>query len=159
MEQIFKTKTGFCHVFNNRIVFSKLGKAEDIKEPTPGSKNYSSGMVYFFLIIANGYFAYNAYMDGRTGSSLFFIVMGCYLFYAVRNQLKFSAMPIISADDILKIDFIKGTTFLTRSRFIIHFRDESGEEKNRLVMLPGSMMNGKEETEKAVRIFKEYGWL
>ncbi len=159
MEQIFKTKTGFCHVFSDRIVFSKLGKAAEVKEQVGGTKSYSSALMYGILVLANAYFAYTSYLNERFGSSLFFVVMGIYLAYAVRNHLKFSAALVIPRDSILKIEFIEGTSFLTRSRFMIHFKNMKGELRYRLIMLPGSMRNGKEETAKALQIFKEEGLL
>ena len=44
---------------------------------------------------------------------------------------------------------------LTRSRFEVMFEDEKGKIKKRLIMLPGSLSDGQNETEKAIEIMTE----
>lgn len=56
--------------------------------------------------------------------------------------------------DIKTTKFIKGTSGLSRSRFEIEF-NEGGKIKKRLILLPGSLTGGLDETDKAVKIMKE----
>ena len=50
--------------------------------------------------------------------------------------------------------FIKAIPRVTRSRFEILFEDEKGKIKKRIIMLPGSLNDGENETEKAFEIMK-----
>ena len=80
--------------------------------------------------------------------------IGIYLIYGIFSSVNNSATPIIERNKIKSFDLKKAIFGLTRSRFEVKFEDENAKTKKRLIMLPSSMNNGQDETEKAIEIMK-----
>lgn len=81
--------------------------------------------------------------------------MGVYLIYGIANNINNTARPIINRQKIKEVKFKKAIVGLTRSRFEVLFEDEQGKIKKRLIMLPGSMSDRQNETEKAIKIMTD----
>jgi len=81
--------------------------------------------------------------------------IGLFLIYGIVASLNNSATPIIERNKINGIKLKKAVFRLTRSRFEILFEDDNGKIKKRLIMLPGAMQDGENETEKAIKIMTE----
>jgi len=75
--------------------------------------------------------------------------------HGIFTSINNSATPIIERKDIKSIKFKKAIFGITRSRFEVLFKDENEKIKKRIIMLPGSMHQGKKETEIAKKIMKE----
>jgi hypothetical protein len=87
--------------------------------------------------------------------SIFFGAVGLYLIFNIFTSLNNSATPTVDRNKIKNVKLKKGIAGLTRSRFEIIFEDENGNTQKRLIMLPGSVVDGKIETEKAIRIMTD----
>lgn len=151
-EKVFKTKTGFCHILPDKVILTKDGIIGNVAKVTVGNNVTRILIIYSGLSIALLYFAFSNYQDGRTFQSIFFGAIGIYLIYGIFSSLNNSATPIIERNKIKSVDLKKAIFGLTRSRFEVKFEDENGKMKKRLIMLPGSMNNGQNETEKAIEI-------
>ncbi|MFD2907222.1 hypothetical protein ACFSX9_00595 [Flavobacterium ardleyense] len=68
--------------------------------------------------------------------------------------MNYSATPIIERNKIKNAKFIDAKYGATRSRFEVLFADEKGKIKTRIILLPGSLNDGEEETKKALEIMK-----
>jgi hypothetical protein len=101
------------------------------------------------------YSAYSSFKNNEQLSAVFFSAIALYLIYNVFKSINNSATPIIERNKIKEVKFYNGKVGLTRSRFEIKFEDENGKLKNRLIMLPGSLNDGKKETENALEIMKK----
>jgi hypothetical protein len=153
-EKVFRTKTGFCHVTADRIVLTRDGIVGNVAKVVVGNTTSRILVIYGLLSAVLIYFGYDNYAKGEFLSSAFFGFLGLYLVYGIYSSLNNSATPIIERKDIKRVIFKKAIPGLTRSRFEVDF-DENGKIKRRLILLPGSLSGGQDETPKAVQIMTE----
>ncbi|MDG4717325.1 phosphoribosylaminoimidazolesuccinocarboxamide synthase [Winogradskyella marincola] len=156
-EQKFKTKTGFCHILTDKIVLTRDGIIGNVAELTTGKSIIRLLIVYGLIATL---MIYNAYDDFKNQNWVFFglyLIGGIYLTYTVFKSKNLSATPIIERNKIKNVEFKPANKFLTRSYFKVEFEQNNGKIKSRLIMLPGSLNDGTNETEKAVGIMKKAG--
>ena len=154
-EKTFKTKTGFCHILPDRIVLTRDGIIGKVSKVTVGNNITRILLIYGTIIIGLSYFVFTGYKNGQTVQPILFGLLGLYLIYGIVNSRNNSATPTIDRKKIKEVKLKRAIKGLTRSRFEIMFEDETGKIKKRLIMLPGSMTDGQNEVEKAVKIMKE----
>ncbi|MDL2297458.1 hypothetical protein LJC37_05840 [Bacteroidales bacterium OttesenSCG-928-E04] len=154
-EKIFKTKTGFCHILPDKIVLTRDGVIGNVAKVTVENTILRILLIYGGLSIIFFYFAFDNYKyGGHTSLTVLYGVVEFFLIYGMISSINNSATPIINRDKIKTVKFKKSIMGLTRSRFEVFFEDENGKIKKRLIMLPGSLTNGKSETEKALQIMR-----
>jgi hypothetical protein len=151
-EKTFKTKTGYCHVLPDRIVLSRDGIIGNVAKVTVGNDISRTLIIYGGLSIGLFYIAFQSFQRGERTDPLFFGLVGLYLIYGILSSMNNSATPIIEREKIKEVKFKKAIPYFTRSKFEVFFEDEQGIIKKRLIMLPGSLTNGENETEKALQI-------
>lgn len=156
-EKVFKTKTGFCHITQDKIILSRDGFAGNVSEVIVGNKISRILIIYGLISAFLIYTAYDDYSKNNFFSACFYFSLALLLIYGIFKSINNSASPIIERNRIKKVEFKKAIVGLTRSRFEILFEDNNGKPKKRLVLLPGSLSNGEEETQKALSIMKEEG--
>jgi len=154
-EKTFKTKTGFCHILPNKIILTRDGIIGNVAKVTVGKNITRILIIYGGLSVFLLYSAFNSFQKGQVPISTLYLIVGLFLIYGIFASLNNSATPIIERNKIKSIKFKKATFGITRSRFEILFEEENGKIKKRLIMLPGSMSNGQNETERAIEIMKE----
>ena len=153
-EKIFKTKTGFCHILPDKIILTRDGIIGNVAKVTVGN-NISRILISFSgLAVGLFYFAFDGYRNGQIVLPLLFGLLGIYLIYGITTSFNNSATPIIDRQKIKEVKFKTAIRGLTRSRFEVFFEDENGKTKKRLIMLPGSLTNGQNEIEKALKIMR-----
>ena len=153
-ENKFRTKTGYCHIQADRILLTRDGIVGNISEVTVGNKISRILIIYGLLSVFFFYFAYEYYNEGKMASMVFNIVFGLLLIFSIKKSWNNSAAPIIERQSIKEVKFMNAKFGATRSAFEIIFEDLNGKLKKRLILLPGSLNNGTEETEKALAIMK-----
>ncbi len=154
-EKIFKTKTGFCHILHDKIVLTRDGAIGNVSKVTVGNNITRILLFYGTITVALLLLGYKAYKNGQTLQLILFGLIGLYLIYGILNNLNNTATPIIDRKKIKDVKLKKAIKGLTRSRFEVLFEDDNGKLKKRLIMLPGSLTDGQNETEKAVEIMRE----
>lgn len=154
-EKTFKTKTGFCHILPDSIVLTRDGIIGNIAAVTVGNNISRILIIYGGLTAGMFYYSFDFYRTGQIYPAVFFALPGFYLIYGILGSMNNSATPIIDRNKIRQVKFKKAFAGLTRSRFEVMFEDENGKIKKRLIMLPGSLTDGQNETEKALRIMTE----
>lgn len=154
-EKIFKTKTGFCHILPDKIVLTRDGIIGNVAKVTVGNNISRILIIYGGLSLGLFYFAFDNYKNGQIAQPIFFGLLGIYLIYGIANSINNTASPIINRQKIREVKFKKAIVGLTRSRFEVLFEDEQGKIKKRLIMLPGSLSDGQNETEKAIKIMTD----
>jgi len=154
-EKTFKTKTGFCHILTDRIVLTRDGVIGNVAKVTVGNNITRILLIYGAISIGLFYFAFDSYKSGQTFQPFLFGLIGAYLIYGIINSLNNSETPIIDRKKIIEIKLKQGRSGLTRSRLEVLFEDENGKVKKRLIMLPGSLTDGQNETETAIKIMTE----
>ena len=154
-EKTFKTKTGFCHILPDKIVLTRDGIIGNVAKVTVGNNISRILIIYGGLSLGLFYFAFDSYKNGQIAGPIFFGLLGIYLIYGIINSVNNSATPIIDRDKIKDVKFKKAILGLTRSRFEVFFEDENDKTKKRLILLPGSLTDGQNETEKAIKIMTD----
>ncbi|KKN61541.1 hypothetical protein LCGC14_0520700 [marine sediment metagenome] len=155
----FKTKTGFCHILPDRIVLTRDGVIGNISKVAVGNNIYRVLLIYGGLSLFLLYSAFDSFQKGTTAISIVYGIVGVFLVYGIVTSLNNSATPIIERNKIKGIKFKKAIFGLIRSRFIVLFEDENSKIKKRLIMLPGVLNDGTNETEKAIKIMTDEGLL
>ena len=153
-EKVFKTKTGFCHVLQDKIVLTRDGIIGNVSKITEGNGISRILIIYSVISIFLLYNAFTEYQKGEKFNVLFYTSFAVFLIYGVLKSMNNSATPVIDRNKIKEAKFIDAKSGLTRARFEIMFEDERGKLKKRLIMLPGSLNDGQNETKKAVEIMK-----
>ena len=156
-EKIFRTKTGFCHVMPDKIVLTRDGIRGNAAKVMVG--NSISRILIIYGVISCGlfYFAYKSYTIGQIVQTIFFGFLGVFLLYGIVMSINNSSASIIERNKIRNVIFKRAIVGLTRSRFEVLFENEQGKVKKRLIMLPDSLSDGQNETEKALKIMTEAG--
>ncbi|MFD2564799.1 phosphoribosylaminoimidazolesuccinocarboxamide synthase [Aquimarina rubra] len=155
----FKTKTGFCHILTDKIVLTRDGIVGNVSESVSGNNIYKHLIGYG---IVSAIVFYNGYRDFKNENWIFFSIyigIGVFLSYSIVKSLKLSATPIIERNKIKNVEFKSAKKGLTRSYFKVDFEQNNGKIKSRLIMLPGSLNDGTKETEKALGIMKNEGFI
>jgi hypothetical protein len=153
-DKTFRTKTGFCHVTNDKIILTRDGVIGNLSKVTVGDNVTRILIIYGLLSIGLIYFTYDSYAKGDMATTVFFGLMGLYLIYGIVKSRNHSATPIIERKDIKSVTYNSGTSGLTRPRFEVEFND-NGQIKKRLIMLPGTLAGGQREADKAVQIMRD----
>src|SRR5687767_903924 len=133
-EKIFKTKTGFCHVTEDKIILTRDGVIGKIATVAVGNSTSRMLIIYGLVSVGLLYFAYDSYVNGDTEMSLCAGLIGLYLIYGVVNSRRNSTSPIIDRKNIKSLNYNPGISGLTRPRFEVEFND-NGQIKRRLIML------------------------
>lgn len=153
-ENTFKTKTGYCHILPDKIVLTRDGIIGNISKTVNGNGIIKILLIYSAIAIYLLYKGYSSFIKEERFSALFFIIVAFYLIYSIIKSINNSATPMILRDKIKDVKFINAIPRVTRSRFEILFEDEKGKIKKRMIMLPGSLNDGENETKKALEIMK-----
>jgi hypothetical protein len=152
----FRTKTGFCHIFPDRIVISRSGFVGDMAKVVVGNNISRILIVYFLVACLALYKSYKAYQTAYYFGVAIWLALSIYLLVAIYRSRKNSATSTIFRNTIQHITFKPAAPGLTRACFIVKFT-ENDKQRQRLIMLPGSLTGGADETEKALQIIKEEG--
>jgi hypothetical protein len=155
----FKTKTGYCHIFPDRIQLTRENVAGEIAEATYGNSMPRTIIIFGILLAVFIYFGIDSYNANQIIPPVIFGIISLYLAITIARSYNNSATPVIPRDKIKSVTFKKAITGFTRAYFVIMFENEKGKIKKRLIMLPGSLTYGKQEAEKALALFKREGLL
>ncbi len=153
-EKKFRTKTGYCHILPDKIILTKDGIIGNIAKITVGNGISRILIIYTLFAVFFLYFAFKAYQESKIVTTLFYVGFAGYLLYKVKQSTNYSATSTIERNKIKEIKFIDAKYGAKRSRFEVLFEDERGEIKTRLILLPGSLNDGENETKKALEIMK-----
>lgn len=158
-EKVFRTKTGYCHVFPDKIVLSRSGVAGELAKGLVGGGIGRIVVIYSVLVLFAGYQSWIAFGQGRMMTSILFISLALALAYNIFRGRNNSAASVLDRSSIKRVLFKAALPGATRALFEVYFTDTSGKERKRLIMLPGSLTGGVAETEKALGIMREEGLL
>lgn len=158
-EKTFKTKTGYCHILQDKIVLTKEKIISDISKIPKGNGVFRVLIIYSILTLILLYNSFTNYKSGDTIPALFFGLLATFLLYGIVKSINNSATPVIERNKIKDVTFFNAKPGLTRARFEIMFEDDHGNIKKRLILLPGSLNDGQNETDKALEVMKNEGLL
>ncbi len=149
----FKTKTGYCHILPDRIVLTRNGVIGELSQKVVGNSIIRPLIIYSLFVIYLIYKVITLYTIGEQTRAIFHLAVAGLLLFLIFKTVKNSAAPVIYRDKIKDVIFKKATA-LTPAYFIISYENDKGKTKKRLIMLPGSLSNGKSAVEAAVKVMK-----
>lgn len=157
-ENTFKTKTGYCHITQDKIILTRDGIIGNVSKVTMGNNIARPLIVYSIISLGLFFLAYKSFSEGEKISANISLVLGLLLLVSIVKSFNNSAIPVIDRERIKDIEFKNAIAGATRSYFIVHFENDNGDMKRRLILLPGSLANGPEETQRALQIMtSEFG--
>lgn len=155
----FKTKNGFCHILPEKIVLSSDGAMGNVTQTKADPVISPFSVLYTLIALILLYFAISSFFYNLQFQAMVFFAVAVFLIFEVITSLNVSTAPIITKKQIQRIGFKKGIPWLTRSRFEVIFKNKKGKTKKRLIMLPGSLKEGRVQTEKAIELMEQAGFL
>lgn len=153
-EKKFKTKTGYCHILQDKIVITRDGIIGNVSKVIFGNGLARSIVIYAAIAIFMLYSAFKAYQESKVVTTFFYFGVAMLIFYKLKQSNNYSTTSIIERTKIKNVKFVDAKYGATRSRFEVLFEDPNGEIKTRLILLPGSLNDGENETNKALEIMK-----
>ncbi len=158
-EKKFRTKTGYCHIFPDKIVLTRSSTVGEFSNIVVGNSIYRVLIIQGLITIFLAYSAFGNFRNGNVSFGFLWAFFVLFFLYNIVSSLKNSAIPVIYRNQIEGITFVPAVKIISRAYFSVQFKDEKGTSKKRLIILPGSLNNGDAEAEIAVRIMKEEGIL
>ncbi|TRW23260.1 phosphoribosylaminoimidazolesuccinocarboxamide synthase [Flavobacterium zepuense] len=158
-EKVFRTKTGYCHILPDKIVLTRDGVVGDLSKIAVGNSIVRILFIYGTLAAYFLYRAYNEFAVGQNVWAFLYLAMAVFLLFAVLRSKDNSGTPVIERSAIKEVVLKKAVKGVTRGYFEVYFSDKNNKLKKRLIMLPGSLTDGDNETEKAVRMMRKEGLL
>ena len=157
-EKTFRTKTGYCHILPDKIVFSKDGRLESVSYNKPKNHNpILFKVIYGIITFGVFYFVIYKYNNGEmniTETALTIGITSIFLFL-ISNSLKQQTITYIDRQQILKVKYIPSLGPLTYGRFDLSFKTDSGQTLTTRITLRDHNVFGKKETDDAVKIMTE----
>lgn len=154
----FRTKTGYCHIQPDKIVLSANSNPLTVfKEPSSRSV-FQRLMMYVLLSLCLLIQAYTSFVNDEIALGVFLGTGGIFFLYTILVGINNSVTPVIERSAIEKVKFTKAIPWIRRSYFTIFF-NENGKIKKRLLIMPGSLTGGVDETKKALEIMTREGLL
>jgi hypothetical protein len=154
MEKKFRTKTGYCHILKDKIVLTKYGTVGEIARLSSGSHAYRLPIMYVLFVAASAYLVYAKSLQEKWSDVVFFALFCIYFAYGIFSGFRYSAIPVIDRSSIRKFRFIRGIRYVTRSRFEVSMEAANGKLRKRLIILPGTLGQGKHHTEEALAMLR-----
>jgi hypothetical protein len=143
-EYSFRTKTGNCTITQDQIILTREGPRGAAAERFVGSSVRRLLLTYALLGVGALSLGLRYFYTGPAVAGVIPVLIGVYLLWDVITSRNNSATPTINRSAVRTVEAHPPRPPLTRGYFAVMFR-EDGKEHKRLIMLPGSMNNGKAE--------------
>jgi hypothetical protein len=155
----FRTKTGYCHIMPDRIVFTHRGFFGRLGDMIIEGKMSRMLILFGSLSLLIFYFAYRIYQTGESMWASLFLLIGLYMLYAVVKNARHSVHPIILRDFISEVSMLEEVKGISPPGFEIAFKNDSGKMRKRIISLPGRFSKYPDEIKEAKRLLLEEGLL
>ncbi len=156
-EKVFRTKTGYCHVLPDKILLTRSGAAGSAAKLMVGDHIGRILIIYSGLAVFAVYSCWSSIQRNELVFAIFYGGLAIALAYHVVRSWSNSAAPEVDRSAIQHVRFKPAAPGLTRAFFEVHFSDARGRARKRLILLPGSLTGGPDETERALRVMREEG--
>ena len=153
----FLTKTGVCVITPGFIELKRSNWRGKIADVLIGTSIGRVLVIYGLFVAAFILGAIQAWTHKSPLPAIMLLMFALVLVRSIIRSLGFSATPEVDREDIIRIDAMPPRKGITRGFFIVHFRDETGKEMKRIIILRGWLEGGTGEYEKALNIFHKEG--
>lgn len=157
-DKSFRTKTGYCHVLPEKILFTKNGDIENVLSNKTENKDPALFKVIFaILFLALLYLAYTQYKKEVITLTTFIILIIllpviAFLFSA---SLKPNTVNCINRDKIKRVKLYKGLGGMTYSKLFIYYEAENGRQLVKDISLQDPILSGKKGMEHVLKILSD----
>ena len=152
----FRTKTGRCIITEDAIELERSGLRGRLASLLFGD-NLRRHLVPFkvagVLLLFCGA---GLLFSNRQGIAIYLLILGAICLLNVRLSRNLSVASFIKRDAIFKIEPHEPKAGLARGYFVVYYKD-NGQEKKRLIILPGSIEGGAIEYQLALATFRATG--
>jgi hypothetical protein len=156
-EKKFKTKFGYCHILEEKIVIRNSGIRGNISKFIFNASMMRAQIFYFAFAVLATYFFVDAVRMGNVGLCILFGSFTLLYMYPVIVGHNYSATFEIKKRKIIRIEYKKGIPGLILARFVVHFETDEGKINKRIIALPGVFGENEVEAGKAIELFKSEG--
>ena len=155
----FPTKTGYCHVFPDRIEIERSGWMGSLSGFLFGKGIHRIFGVYLFVMVLLVISLFVVLAIENYLLSIFFFGMIGFYGWSLWKSRDLSAAPVIYRNQIEKVGYHEAIKGVSRAYFTLFYAPKEGQTLRRLVMLPSTLKGGDRIAESAVWIMKEEGFL
>lgn len=156
MTNKFKMNRGYCHLYQDKLVFNahKELRPEDITRKSFG--NYGIRFIFGSILTLCFYFIYQDVSNGESPSILL-SVFGLFFLLIFITTLRMTSKVLIDIDSIEFITY-KPSGKRLNAIVYIHYKDKKNKIKQQLVMLPLKVDGEHKAFENAKAMFEHLGF-
>jgi chloramphenicol 3-O-phosphotransferase len=156
-EYTFRTKTGICILTHEKLVLKREGTRGKIAQLVYGNSIRRALAVYVGIGTAAMAIGVWAFVNVRFIEGFFFFTLGVICIVNVIVSRNNSTTNTIEHSTVQRVVVKLPHPPFTRGVLVVHFMD-NGQKRKRMIALPGSMSDGKEEFKRALLVMRETGW-
>ena len=155
----FRTKSGTCTITPEQIVLRREGPRGAASQRLYGNSTVRILVIYGLLGACLLAYAVWSWRDGHKIAAILPGAFGLLLLWVVFLSRQNSAAATIDRLTIRSVEAHPPRPPITRGYFRVWFADDRGQQRQRLIMLPGSLSDGDAEYGKAVAAMRVAGLL
>lgn len=153
----FRTKTGFCHVLPDQLLFTKSNLPDKRLVKNTSWQIIVSQVARVVFILLIGLLSWAEFRNGNFGMGLLMALAVVFFLFMLQQSWNDSSTSVIASNRIQHIRLRETSGLGKRSYFEVYFANENDKRKRRLILMPGTLDDGEVETERAISIFRSAG--
>ena len=153
----FRTKTGYCHIMSDRIVFTHRGFLGRLGDLVLEGKIGRLLFIFGSLALLIFYFAFRKYQNDESMWAMLFFIIGLYIVYGVIKSATTSVHPIILRKQIVEVIQVEEVKGISPPGFEVIFKNGAGKTRKRIISVPGRFSKYPDELKTAKKLLREEG--
>lgn len=113
--ELFRTKSGYCHVFDDKIILSQNDDTEEALGLIKSESIHKYIVIYFVLAAVLGVVAYFNYVNQKHASAFFLFCLSFFFLFNAIKSIGYSSINILDKKDIKNIIYKKPIVGVTRA--------------------------------------------
>jgi hypothetical protein len=153
----FRTKTGRCVVYDDRIELEREGARGALASAVVGTSVQRILAIYGIAALGFAFCSLRGALQGDYVTAGLFGLLSAYLVRGIVRSRGLSATNRLIRRDISRIEAHPPKPPVARGHFVVHFV-ENGRALRRMVILPGVAQGGNAEYDLAVALLRAEGF-
>ncbi|MCG2429935.1 hypothetical protein [Aequorivita xiaoshiensis] len=155
----FKTYEGFCHILEEKIIFTSDGNLENYTSKDTSENKVIYTISIIFTVLCFLYLTYNSFKNSDWINLLLLFGIVVFTIYDSFRKRKYFNTSVIKREKIIRVTFHRSKKCFSRAYFRVDFIDDKNKSKSRKIILPGSLCRGLSDSNKALDIMLEQGMI
>jgi hypothetical protein len=156
-ERSFRTKTGRCVVYDDRLELERLGARGRLASALVGSSVNRILVIYGMVALGFAVVGVRGALQGEYALAVSFGFAAAYFVRGIVRSRGLSATNVLVRSAISRIELHEPKPPVARGHFIVHFT-ENGQKLRRIILLPGVAEGGSTEYAAAVALLRHEGF-